>query len=165
MNKKRTEWTTVAFPTKRDVNGKLLCSVCGKPLTKGLRRYCSQECTDICYVATMPSYARGKVFQRDKGVCSNCGCDTEKLKKILRKARYDDGWASLGWHDIGVIKNEMGFTADHFWEMDHILPVVEGGGLCGMDNLQTLCVPCHRAETKELAARRAAAKRGTPLFT
>ena len=44
------------------------------------------------------------------------------------------------------------------WEMDHIVPVVEGGGSCGLDNLRTLCVACHRKETAKLAKRRA--KRG-----
>jgi 5-methylcytosine-specific restriction endonuclease McrA len=45
------------------------------------------------------------------------------------------------------------------WEADHIMPVVEGGGGCGLDNIRTLCVPCHRRETAALAARRAAARR------
>ena len=36
------------------------------------------------------------------------------------------------------------------WDMDHIIPVVEGGGGCGLDNLRTLCIPCHRKVTKKL---------------
>lgn len=46
------------------------------------------------------------------------------------------------------------------WEMDHIQPVVEGGGDCGLENLRTLCWDCHRIETAALAARRAKARRG-----
>lgn len=42
------------------------------------------------------------------------------------------------------------------WEADHIVPVVEGGGECGLDNYRTLCIPCHKKETKALAARLAA---------
>jgi hypothetical protein len=30
------------------------------------------------------------------------------------------------------------------WHADHILPVYLGGGLCQLENLRTLCVPCHR---------------------
>lgn len=43
----------------------------------------------------------------------------------------------------------------HTWEADHIIPVVEGGGECGLENYRTLCLPCHRKATAALAARRA----------
>lgn len=46
-----------------------------------------------------------------------------------------------------------------YWEADHILPVCEGGGCCGLDNYRTLCRSCHNAETKRLRARLAKAKR------
>jgi len=58
--------------------------------------------------------------------------------------------------------------ARHFWDADHVLPVVEGGGECGIDNYRTLCTPCHKAVTRELAARRAAARKrqiSLPLAT
>ena len=29
------------------------------------------------------------------------------------------------------------------WHADHIRPVYKGGGLCDLDNLRTLCLPCH----------------------
>lgn len=32
-------------------------------------------------------------------------------------------------------------------------PVAEGGGQCGLENLRTLCLPCHRKVTAELKAR------------
>lgn len=32
----------------------------------------------------------------------------------------------------------------HFWQVDHIRPVYEGGGRCTLDNLQTLCTVCHK---------------------
>jgi 5-methylcytosine-specific restriction endonuclease McrA len=51
----------------------------------------------------------------------------------------------------------------HLWEADHIVPVVEGGGASRdqdpLANLRTLCLRCHRAETRALAARRAKARR------
>jgi 5-methylcytosine-specific restriction protein A len=46
------------------------------------------------------------------------------------------------------------------WDMDHTIPVVEGGGEVGLDGLRTLCVPCHRHVTRELRARLAEARRG-----
>lgn len=38
------------------------------------------------------------------------------------------------------------------WDADHIIPVVQGGGGCWLDNLQTLCVPCHKRKTKAMRA-------------
>ena len=49
--------------------------------------------------------------------------------------------------------------AGHFWQSDHINPVAEGGGSCGLDNLRTLCTPCHAVETARLAARLAETRR------
>lgn len=40
-----------------------------------------------------------------------------------------------------------------FWDIDHIVPVAEGGGACGPENLRALCLKCHRGETKRLLER------------
>jgi len=48
---------------------------------------------------------------------------------------------------------------DVSWQADHIVPVCEGGGECGLDGLRTLCRKCHNRETAALAARRAAKRR------
>ena len=39
------------------------------------------------------------------------------------------------------------------WDADHIVPVAEGGGECDLANYRTLCHPCHKQSTKELAGR------------
>lgn len=53
-----------------------------------------------------------------------------------------------------------GFVAGKaFWEADHVRPVVEGGGSCGLENLRTLCQVCHLERTRELARRRARGRR------
>ena len=46
-----------------------------------------------------------------------------------------------------------------FWHVDHIRPVWDGGGQCDIDNLRTLCTPCHQAVTAQQAAKRAQARR------
>ena len=40
-----------------------------------------------------------------------------------------------------------------FWQADHIKAVAEGGGDAGLDNLRTLCTPCHQVETERLRGR------------
>lgn len=77
---------------------------------------------------------RAKVERRDKGVCAICGLDTNIIPRR-------PGWASV-----------------HRWEADHIVPVSEGGGLCGLDGYRTLCKGrgtnnCHGHETGELRKR------------
>jgi hypothetical protein len=44
-------------------------------------------------------------------------------------------------------------TEGQFWQADHIVPVAEGGGLCGIENLRTLCTVCHLRETADLKKR------------
>jgi 5-methylcytosine-specific restriction protein A len=55
-----------------------------------------------------------------------------------------------------------GRVSSDWWDADHIVPVIEGGGECGIDNFRTLCIPCHKAETaalrKRMARRRIEAK-------
>ena len=50
-------------------------------------------------------------------------------------------------------------TSRGAWQADHIIPVIEGGGECGIDGMRTLCIIHHKEATKALAARRAAKKR------
>jgi 5-methylcytosine-specific restriction enzyme A len=35
------------------------------------------------------------------------------------------------------------------WEVDHILPVADGGGECGLENYRLLCRRCHAAVTRQ----------------
>lgn len=61
------------------------------------------------------------------------------------------------WHvRVAPLRYRLG---GHLWEADHVVPVVEGGGRCGLENLRTLCLACHGKETAALAARRAALRR------
>ena len=46
-------------------------------------------------------------------------------------------------------------TEGKYFELDHIVEVNEGGGMCWIDNFQILCPSCHKKKTAEYAARRA----------
>lgn len=131
-----------------------------------------------------PGYARRAVEKRDAAVCAGCGLDTRTLERDLRRALValtgDREWTRTHrvWEDGVLVPRfrrplrralrargalpalraleALGLAVDRsFWEADHVVAVVEGGGLCGLDNLRTLCRPCHRAATRALRARRA----------
>lgn len=53
----------------------------------------------------------------------------------------------------------------HTWEADHIIPVSEGGGGCGIEGYRTLCIECHRRETGLLAGRTAGRRRAPPVVS
>jgi 5-methylcytosine-specific restriction enzyme A len=126
-------------------NGRALCRYCGREVPKGRQSFCSGEKAKFVYrtgalltpgagcvhehcVRSQPRYARQCVWARDLGRCAGCG--------------------KIATHP----------NASHEWQADHIVPVVEGGGACGLENYRTLCTGCHRVETAKLRARRAAAK-------
>lgn len=130
-------------------NGRPLCRFCGKETEPPKRTFCSDACVHEWKLRSNGGYAREQVFLRDKGVCSACGLDTEELKSLLHKIRVEKGEeAYQGLLDY--YRSEMGVNIDlnrHFYEVDHIRPVLWGGGSCGLDNLQTLCLKCHRLKT------------------
>ncbi len=52
-------------------------------------------------------------------------------------------------------------SARKWWEADHIVPYSEGG-LTVLENMRTLCVPCHKQRTKKWHRDRVEAKDPTP---
>jgi 5-methylcytosine-specific restriction endonuclease McrA len=93
---------------------------------------------DEYLLRTSPGGIRAAVQKRDHGICAECGLPCDRCCPVV--GQYTGGWAA-----------------------DHIVPVWRGGGECGLDNLQTLCVPCHRQKTAREAAERAALNRPEPL--
>lgn len=144
------------------------CRKCREPVPKGRRSWCSQACVDA-HLATTPAGFRAAIFRRDQGVCAECGRDCVRLKGRLEKrlahrwrsATDPDGESSRRWARLlvrfGVLSS---WTSElrSLWEADHIKPVVEGGGCTGPENGRTLCVPCHKRATADLARRRAEAR-------
>ncbi len=109
--------------------------------------------------------------KRDRGICALCRLDCEKLSRELRsltrafwstwndpdrsRGRKSRAVAALADH-LAAFKAKHGIPLHRkrrLWDIDHILPVAEGGGDCGLENLRTLCLQCHRGETKRLMAR------------
>lgn len=153
------------------------CRWCLGPVPAPRRTFCSEVCIDEWRIRTTPAFARRMVFARDQGRCALCGADTEAIRAFVRQAWVDarkgpaqrDAFAAVkrrlalaGYLPAGAAEAPA-FAAtavtEAMWEMDHVVPVAEGGGRCGLDNLRTLCVPCHRLETARLAMRLAQRRR------
>lgn len=127
-----------------------LCRWCSVAVPKGRFTFCGDACVHEWKLRTDPGYLREQVFARDRGVCAQCGVDTEALRRDKRKLDYR---ARRQFEkDWGVRR--------HLWDADHIVPVVEGGGECDLANMRTLCLQCHRLATAELRRRRRAARAG-----
>lgn len=145
-------------------NGRNLCRQCSREVSGRRRTFCSDACVDAWKIRTDPGHARALVFQRDRGVCAGCGLDTQALERRAptgwrRWHRSTDAMTPAEWRDE---LKRLGYPVNwsrSLWDADHIVPVVEGGGECDLDNYRTLCVPCHRKVTAELRARLARRRR------
>lgn len=131
----------------RGPNGRGLCRWCSLEVPRGRYTFCSEFCVHEWKLRTQPAYLREKVFERDHGICAGCGADTVAEARRLRFSRGTKRESLLAhW---GLRRR----SRKSLWDADHILPVIEGGGECDLDNIRTLCLRCHRAMTTELHRR------------
>ncbi len=158
------------------------CRECGKPDIGARCTFCSDACVDAWKLRSQPSYAAKLVLKRDAGVCLLCGLDCvdllDRLWKLLARQRWaersklapigceplhfeteGDGCFALEIKAYGL-KGQRARLRRRLWEMDHVVPVAEGGGSCGLDNLRTLCWRCHARESAALRQRLLARRKG-----
>lgn len=110
---------------------------------------------------TRPQHVRKRLLARDRGVCALCGLDAVALDHEWQRVRRHGGMDA--YRQFRASLESSGFDPGiSLWAADHIVPVVDGGGLCGIDGYRTLCVPCHKRATAELSTRRAAERRRDP---
>jgi 5-methylcytosine-specific restriction endonuclease McrA len=128
-----------------------LCRWCDlEILSRRRRTFCSEYCVHQWRLRTDPGYLRDQVFARDRGVCALCRADTVAIFAALKRTRPRSPARNAGLSFYGM----KSITARRsLWDADHILPVAEGGGQCDLDNLRTLCLPCHREVTAKLRHR------------
>jgi 5-methylcytosine-specific restriction endonuclease McrA len=96
-------------------------------------------------IRSSPWYVRREVKKRDKGICRLCGVNVLKAHREWgrRKPPATDRAARRQWR-----------LERPRWEADHIVPVADGGGECGLENYRLLCRPCHLEVTLAWRARR-----------
>jgi 5-methylcytosine-specific restriction protein A len=169
----------------RGPNGRGLCRWCGKEVPKGKRTWCGPACIHEHRTRSSSSYQAKILYERDAGVCDICGINTVKVQAEYRERRsriykeIDDlFWDYRNFKAKGKVSRQLlddlyneykqaGWNVYNirWWDVDHKLPVSEGGGPDEwprskpyIDNLRTLCHPCHKKETAKLKKRLAKSK-------
>ena len=132
----------------RDPNGRGLCRWCSLEVPRGRFTFCSEFCVHEWKLRTQPAYLREQVLKRDHGICAGCRTDTLAAARTVRYAR---GIRRALLLEHWGLKRRSRRT---LWDADHIIPVVEGGGECDLDNIRTLCLRCHREATAQLRLRK-----------
>jgi 5-methylcytosine-specific restriction protein A len=128
-------------------NGRNLCRWCDLEVPPRRFTFCSEWCVNEWRLRSDPGYLRQQVLLRDRGVCAICQIDTRAAYGKLRRSR--------GCHRLKLLAKWglKRLTRKTLWDADHILPVIEGGGECDLQNLRTLCILCHRQQTLALRRR------------
>ncbi len=140
------------YPKRKDADGRWLCRLCGVALSGRRTSWCSKACQREVEVRC-GNRVRRAVWLRDKGVCSRCGRDTNKIRRELKALKRREGreaWL-MELDVLGLTTHEALKT---LWEAHHVKPVEEGGGACGVDGYETFCLWCHKDESAAQVARR-----------
>lgn len=122
-----------------DTEGRPVCRWCRQPVRPPRRTFCSERCVHEWRIRTDPAFLREAVWIRDRGICQRCLVDLAEAERQWRKRKPPTRSVRLtrAW-----------LQARPRWEVDHIVPVADGGGECGLANLRLLCRPCHVAVTR-----------------
>ncbi len=159
----------------RGPNDRALCRQCGQEVPGGRATFCGAPCVHEWKLRSDSGYVRVCLFRRDHGVCALCAIDTVEQVRQIGLAHDVPNWVQYGAHKPGapllrsydalrlrlrelrIPWHRWSSNSRHrgIWDADHVVPVVEGGGECGLDNYRTLCLVCHADETARLRQRRA----------
>jgi hypothetical protein len=127
------------------------------------RRNWHPECVEA-WRETDPGWQRILVYDRDKGICARCGLNTDQLYGLaLSQAREDlqgKEYLVSRRHDRALeVLMSQGYSQgdahrrDQLWDADHVVELQDDGANT-LENLQTLCVPCHKKKTQEERSKR-----------
>lgn len=146
----------------------IACAWCAKTLSRASLRgdstYCTEECARNGRLKRGGMFSSSRIrmaaFAIENGRCSLCRVDAHALYRqicALHPAERLNKLLSAHWKlptTATAIENFLQNPKEcQFWQVDHKIAVAEGGGGCGLENLRTLCVPCHQRETEKLRSR------------
>jgi hypothetical protein len=122
------------------------------------RTWCSDRCGDAFWNNHWWSQARSAAKRRDKYRCIRCGHIAPKRPTRVRFPNETAYRAAARAWRAGRAENRL--------EVNHLSPALGAHGALScvhhLENLETLCVACHKAFTSETRPRRATELNETP---
>jgi hypothetical protein len=122
------------------------CAWCGTELPPRRRTWCSDRCGTVFWTNHWWTLARAAAKRRDKYRCRRCGALAPK--RPTRRAQASETayrTAMRAWRSAKKTQR---------MEVNHRVPCRGKHGTLSCDhhleNLETLCPPCHAAHTREL---------------
>ena len=118
------------------------CQYCQKPLSESSKRkkvatwesyFCSYDCYKSRRIRAGHDI-RETLFELERGVCQICGLDAHDMFRrfnALTSTSQRKRFLSKHWPAFKIKSKSKIFDdpkEGHFWQGDHIVPVVEGGG-------------------------------------
>lgn len=135
-------------PVSLTEDGLPSCRWCNKSVHKPRRTLCSKECEHELKLRCNGRYLRTCVYKRDKGICNICNTDTKLIAKQAMALLGNEREVYLHDHSISLKRKIwLRKNGGGLWDADHIIPVKDGGGMCGLENMRTLCLSCHKKIT------------------
>lgn len=152
------------WPTRKTLDGRTyLCRWCAKPLSGQLTAYCSSDCEHEIFVRCMFASLRRRLFHERGGICEGCGINLHDLADFFSwwrrtYSKYAHSWDShkytADWPSEYELRDSMGLKGNNdLWECNHKLALAEGGNLVDPENLEILCLKCHKKHTAALKRR------------
>lgn len=143
------------------------CVWCATKLQGKKRRWCSETCVRSAQFHCHPQDPSSKIYRlifKQQWACARCGESYEDIIRKMIRDTYEkmNRIGSYGWQHDGRFRPRtaedperkislhlVGYGTGDRWQTDHIIPIHKGGKGIANENLQTLCVPCHKAKTRD----------------
>jgi len=118
------------------------CKWCLIKIDNNRKKYCSKDCKASAWAFFYPQkYAYPFLSERQGGKCAHCSyLFIERTKKVKRNESYLIGWDKETGKSIR--KDDICYY-DDMGDVDHIIPIHQGGEILGLENIQLLCRGCH----------------------
>lgn len=146
------------------------CRWCGEDGVKKPSLSWHKACVPLYRIACFSSDQRHAVWDRDQGKCA--ACLHVSPRRVFQGFAADCQGVASAWNGRKMeyypytSLREVYVTtwhADHIkplWSAPRDMPLDDRAAWFGVENLQTLCPPCHARKTADEAAQRAVVKSG-----